>query len=147
MISHARFGALRLVQFLPDAEIAERENWEFMDHLWLGEAVGFSEWLRLENAPDVLRSLAIDFTDFPGEAAAEVLRMIDLPIRRGMKLNELREILGEPVKELRFVTAKDRVTYQFVLAGPPTYDVSCTVLNDGGLTYLVVMAPLPKGRG
>jgi hypothetical protein len=74
MISHARFGALRLAQFLPDAEIAELENWEFMYHVWLGEAVGFSEWLRLENDPGVLRSLAIDFTDFPEHAAAEVLR-------------------------------------------------------------------------
>jgi hypothetical protein len=32
-------GALRLVQFLPDAESAELENWEFMDHLWVGEAL------------------------------------------------------------------------------------------------------------
>src|SRR4051794_13247448 len=99
MISHARFGAMRLVQFLPHAEIAQLENWEIMDHFWLGEAVAFSEWLRLENEPDVLRSLAIDFTEFPGQVAAEVLRMIELPVRRGMKLDELREVLGEPVKE------------------------------------------------
>ena len=145
MISHARFGALRLVQFLPDAEIAELENWEFMDHLWLGEAVGFSEWLRLENEADVLRSLAVDFTEFPEQAAAEVLRRIELPVQRGMRLAELRQLFGEPMKELRFT--KDRVTYEFVVPGPPRYDVSCTVLNEGGLTYLVVMAPLPKGRG
>ncbi len=145
MISHARFGTLRLAQFLPDAEIAELEHWEFMNHLWVGEAVGFSEWLRLENEPEVLRSLAINFTEFPEQAAEEVLRMIDLPVRGGMGLAELRELLGEPVKELRFV--KDRVTYEFVLPGPPRYGVSCTVLNDGGLKYLVVMAPLPNGRG
>ena len=147
MISHARFGALRLVQFLPDAEIAQLENWEFMYHLWLGEAVSFSEWLRLENEPDVLRSLAIDFTEFPEQAAREVLRVIDLPVQRGVALEELREALGEPVNEHRFPRAKDRVTYQFVVFGPPRYDVSCTVLDEGGLTYLVVMAPLPKGRG
>jgi hypothetical protein len=145
MICHARFGALRLVEFLPDAEIAELENWEFMDHLWLGEAVGFSEWLRLENEPDVLRSLAIDLTEFPDQAAANVLRMIELPVQRGMSHAELRQLLGEPVKELLF--AKDRLTYEFVVPGPPRYDVSCTVLNDGGLTYLVVMTPLPRGRG
>jgi hypothetical protein len=144
MISHARFGTLRLAQFLEDSEIAELENWEFMDHLWVGEAVGFSEWLRLENEPDVLRSLTIDFTGFPEHAAAKVLRMIDLPVRGGMGFAELRELLGEPVKELRFV--KDRVTYEFVLPGPPRYDVSCTVLNDSGLTYLVVMTPLANGR-
>jgi hypothetical protein len=38
MISHGGFGALRLAQFLPDAEIAELEKWEFMNHVWLGEA-------------------------------------------------------------------------------------------------------------
>src|ERR1700687_825303 len=143
MISHARFGKLRLAQFLPDAEIAEFENWEFMDHLWVGEAVGFSEWLRLENKPETLRSLAIDFSEFPEAAAAEVLRTIGLGVRAAMKVNELRDLLGEPVKEHRFL--KDRVSYEFVVPGPPKYDVSCTVLNRGGLTYLVVMPPLPKG--
>lgn len=62
-----------------------------------------------------------------------------------MKLNELRELLGEPLKEHRFVN--DRVTYEFVFQGPPRYDVSCTFLSKGGLTYLAVMASLPKGRG
>jgi len=143
MISHARFGKLRLGQFRPDAKIAELDNWEFMDHVWVGEAVGFSEWLWLEDKPDTLRSLAIDFSEFPEQAAAEVLRTIDLPVRAGMTVEELRELWGEPAKELRFVRVKDRVTYQFVLPGPPRYDVSCTVLNEGGLTYLVVMAPLP----
>jgi hypothetical protein len=146
MISHACFGALTLAQFLPDAEIAELENWEFMDRLWLGEAIGFSEWLRLENDPGVLRSLAIDFTGFPERAAAEVLRTTELPVRRGMKRDEICEVLGEPTNEVRLPKVKDRVTYQFVV-GPPRYDVSCTVRNDGGLSYLVVMAPLQNGRG
>lgn len=145
MISHAAFGKLRLAQFLPGAEMAELDNWEFLDHLWVGEAVGFSEWLRLENQPETLRSLAIDFGEFPGPAAADVLRTIDLGVRAGMKLDKLCEILGEPTKEHRFVN--DRVSYEFVVPGPPTYDISCTVLNNGGLTYLVVVVPLPKGSG
>jgi hypothetical protein len=116
-----------------------------MDRIWIGEGIGFSEWLRLEHEPDMLRSLAIDFNEFPEQAAADVLRGIDLPVRAGMELNELRELLGNPVKEHRLVT--DRVSYEFVVPGPPRYDVSCTVLDTGGLTYLVVMAPLPKGRG
>lgn len=145
MISHAAFGKLRLAQFLPDAEIAELDHWEFMDHLWVGEAVGFSEWLRLESKPETLQSLAIDFSEFPGPAAADVLRTIDLDVRAGMNLDELREKLGEPPNEHRFV--KDRVSYEFVVSGPPKYDVSCTVLNNGGLTYLVVVVPLPEGRG
>lgn len=145
MISHAAFGKLRLAQFLSDAEIAELDNWELMDHLWVGEAVGFSEWLRLESNPETLRSLAIDFGEFPEPAALEVLRTIELGVRAGMKFDMLRHWLHEPVKEHRFV--KDRVTYEFVVQGPHTYHVSCTVLNEDGLTYLVVMVPLPKSRG
>ena len=145
MISHARFGKLRLAQFRPDAEIAVLDNWEFMDRMWVGEAVRFSEWLRLEKKPDTLRSLAIDFSEFPEEAAAQVLRTIELPVRGGMKLSALSKVLGKPVKEERF--GKDRVSYEFVVKGPPKYNVSCTVRNKGGLTYLVVMTPFPRGQG
>lgn len=137
MISHSRFGKLRLAQFRPDADIAELAGWEFMDALWVGESVGFSEWLRLESDPAVLRSLALDFAEFPADTADAVLRAIDLTVRAGMSAPELRAVLGKPAEELRFVA--DRVTYEFVVAGPPRYSVSCTVLNDGGLSYLVVM--------
>ena len=137
MIAHAKFGKLRLAQFCPDADIAELSRWEFMDAIWVGEAVGFSEWLRLESAPAVLRSLAIDFAEFPAVAAAAVLQAIDLPVRAGMSIRELRAMLGEPVEEHRFVA--DRVTCEFAAPGPSRYRVSCTVLNDGGLSYLIVM--------
>lgn len=137
MISHSQFGKLRLAQFRPDADIRELAGWEFMDELWVGEAVGFSEWLRLESDPAILRSLALDFSEFPADAAAAILRAIDLPVRAGMSAPELRTLLGEPVEEHRFVA--DRVTYEFVGPGSPIYSVSCTVLNDGGLSYLVVM--------
>ena len=139
MISHTRFGKLRLAQFRPDADIVGLAGWEFMDELWVGEAIGFSEWLRLESDPEVLRSLALDFAEFPPDATAAVLRAIDIPIRPGMQAEELRAVLGEPVEEHRFVA--DRVSYEFVAAGPPRYNVSCTVLNNGGLSYLVVMRP------
>lgn len=142
MIAHAKFGELRLAHFQPEAKITQLTNWEFMESIWVGEAIGFSEWLRLESDPHVLRSLAINFSSFPQTAAINVLQTIDLSIRAGMDLSELRAILGEPVKEYRFV--KDRITYDFILKGPPQYRISCTVLHKGGLTYLVIMAPLPK---
>ena len=138
MISYTRFGKLRLTQFRPDADIADLAGWEFMDDVWVGEAIGFSEWLRLESDPEVLRSLALDFAEFPADAADTVLRAIDLPVRAGMSAPELQTLFGDPVKQLRFVA--DRITYKFVVSGPH-YSVSCTVLNDGGLSYLVVMRP------
>jgi hypothetical protein len=140
MISQDQFGKLRLAQFRPEADIVELADWEFMDELWVGEAVGFSEWLRLQTEPMVLRSLAVDFTEFPEAAALAVLQTIELPIQRGMSDVELKARLGEPVEEFRFVA--DRITYKFAVPGPHRYNVSCTVLKQGGLSYLVVMHPL-----
>jgi hypothetical protein len=142
MISHDRFGTLRLAQFLPDAQITELRDWEFQEHIWIGEAIGFSEWLRLEDQPDVLRSLAIHFGELPNNTVKEVLGTIDLPIQGGMSFEELQTILGEPRETLQFVA--DRVTHEFLFQEPHPYKVSCTVLNEGGLVYLVVMVPLPE---
>ena len=145
MISYASFGRLRLSQFRPDTVIAELDNYEFMDHKWVGEAIGFSEWLRPENKPDTLQSLAIDFAEFPRLAAKDVLEAIDLNVAAGMGFQEVKKLLGVPIKEYRF--ANDRISYDFRVAGPPAYDVSFTFLTIGGLTYLVVMVPLPSALG
>lgn len=37
----------------------------------------------------------------------------------------------------------DRVSYDFRV-DEPRYTVNCTVLNDGGLTYVVVTTRLPR---
>src|SRR5262245_55435204 len=140
MIPYEQFGKLRLKQFLPSRRLAQLTNWEFMDRIWVGDALGFSEWLRLEDSPDATRSLAIDFTEFPRKASDKALATIGLPVRPGMNLQELRGLLGEPVREYRFTD--DRLSYEFIVQGPPRYNVRCTVLHDGGLTYLVVMTDL-----
>lgn len=142
MISHDIFGALRLAHFLPDAKIAPLRDFEFADRFWVGEAMGFSEWLRPEDDPDILRSLALDFAELPYTAVEAVLKAIDLPVSPGMTVDELRTILDEPSEILSFTP--DRLTYEFLCMGPPEYAISCTVLNDGGLTYLVVMIPPRK---
>lgn len=85
--------------------------------------------------------MAINFTDFSEKNAAQVFNALGLQLQRGMTLDELRRLFGEPVSEHRF--AKDRTTYEFVIAGPPTYNASCTVLHSGGLFYIVIMIPLP----
>lgn len=144
MIPHDQFARLRLAQFLPASEVEELSNWEFLDRIWVGEANGFSEWLRLADDPDVLRCLSLDFDQLPEEPTRKVLETIDLPVRYGMRLAELRGLLGESVGEEHLVS--DRVSYLFRVERP-SYDIDCTVLNDGGLTYVVVTTPLPtEGR-
>jgi hypothetical protein len=139
MIPYHDFGRLRLAAFVPDADLAQLEGWEFQNHVWLGEALGFSEWLRLEDDADVLRSLAIDFSEFPARAADAVLQAIQLPVRAGMSLEDLDRLLGPRIAEHRFVA--DRVSCDYFTPEPYRYRVPCTVLNDGGLSYLVVMVP------
>ena len=140
MISNRRFSRLRLRDFIGDLELAELRDWEFMDRLWLGEAHGFTQWLRLQGDPEVLRSLAIDLERFPEDSSRAVLDAIGLPLRRGMSRAQIVSLLGEPHNTLSFVA--DRETYEFRVAGDGTYDVSCTVLKQGGLTYLQVMTAL-----
>lgn len=139
MIPYDEFGGLRLEHFLPNSELAQLEHWEFQGHLWIGEALVFSEWLRLESDPDVLRSLAIDFLDFPAPAAEAVLRALLLPIFAGMSLQDLDGLFGSRVAEHRFVA--DRVTCEYFTPGSYRYRVSCTVFACGGLLYVVVMVP------
>jgi hypothetical protein len=140
MIPYTEFGKLRLSQFLPAVQVAELDNWEFEGHLWIGEASGFSEWLRLQSDPLVLRSLAIDFMDFPAEVAAKVLAMIDLPVRPGMTVEQTDALFGEHNRTFRFTA--DRATYCYRTRDAEPYSVSCTVLDNGGLTYLVIMVPM-----
>ena len=142
MISHDAFARLRLKQFLPPDAIAPLTDWEFLGRFWIGEGHGFTQWLRLEDDPSVLRSLAVDFHALPDVVVDAILTRLDLPVRRGMTIDQLRRVLGEPREVQTFVT--DRLSYDFDYGEPDEYDVSCTVLNDGGLTYLVVTVPLEE---
>jgi hypothetical protein len=144
VISYDRFGRLRLVDFLPARRVRLLRDWEFEGRVWVGEAAGFSEWLRLSDDPEVLRAMAIDFESFPARAAARVLAKLGLTVRKGMTLGKLEALLGRVTKTLRFVS--DRETYEFLTTGSQPYQVSCTVLKEGGLTYVGVMTPFPKKR-
>lgn len=139
MIPYSDFARLRLSAFVPEAEIAQLENWEFENHLWIGEAIGFSEWLRLASDPNTLRSLAIELAELSEPVVKSVLQRLKLPVRRGMSLNELDQLLGKRVVEYRFVS--DRISCDYFTPEPHRYRISCTVMNNGGLSYLVVMVP------
>jgi hypothetical protein len=135
-LTHDEFGQLRLSEFVPRDDIVELANWEFLDRLWVGEAVGFSEWLRPHDRQHVLESLALDMDDLPVDVVERVLTRIRVPVRKGMTFDELVNLFGAPFATEVF--ADDRRTFDFRYGSPDSYIVSCTVLNDGGLTYLVV---------
>jgi hypothetical protein len=63
LIPYDEFARLRLAQFYPDAsELVPLENWEFMGGVWVGEADGFTEFLRPEDRPNELGSIEIDLS-------------------------------------------------------------------------------------
>jgi hypothetical protein len=146
MISHSDFGKLRLPQFAAIEDIAFLDDWEFLNELWVGEAIGFSEWLALKRDPDVLRSLSLSFAELPESMCMAVLERIGLPLRRGMNIEDITTVLGRPQRTLVFPRAKDRKSYEFLVGKPDQFRVSCTVLNDGGLTYLVVTKTSSEGN-
>lgn len=138
MLSHRQFGKLRLSQFVPEKDLTPLDNWEYMGRLCVGEAIGFSEWLRFKRSDNVLRSLALDFSELSRKVVTAVLERLGLPLRPGMSIEQIKLALGEPKSTEAFV--KNRKTFDFVCGKRAKYLISCTLLNKGGLTYLVVMS-------
>jgi hypothetical protein len=139
MISYEGFGRLRLATFLePEAEIVRRDNWEFMDCWWLGDGHKFSEFLRLCNDPDVTRSVAVDFRDLTAGEASAIMSAVSLPLSHGMTRDDICRVLNtEPLGMQQFCA--DRKRLKFTVGDAEKYYLSCTVLNEGGLIYVVVM--------
>ncbi|HUT61539.1 MAG TPA: hypothetical protein VNA25_27165 [Phycisphaerae bacterium] len=142
MIAYDEFGRLRLAQFMPQAEIIELDDWQFMGRTWVGEAVGFSEWLCLKSEPSVLRSLSLDFSGLPATVAASVLKRLRLPLRARMNSEEIGAALGRP--RLVFTFAGGRRSYEYAYGTDFAYSVSCTVHETQGLIDVVVMRPLDE---
>src|SRR5688500_18950052 len=98
LIPYSRFGRLRLADFAPSrAEVVNVGDWEFMDDRWVGEAVGgFTEFLRLEEEPEVVRSVALGLAALPRDVSAAILGAIGLPLEPGMEAASVEARLGRP---------------------------------------------------
>jgi len=131
MLEPEAFARMRLSDFLPPQDITTLSDWEYLERLWVGEANGFSEWLRPETEPDTLAALSLDLTNFPQPALELVLRRLELPLRPGMEPPEVEPILGPALSQQRFVS--DRITYHYAINN--NYRAECTFLEQGGLTY------------
>ena len=147
MIGAEAFGQLRLRHFLAREDITELSNWKFQGEYWVGEADGFTEFLRLESDPDVVRSIALDLAELPEPACQSIFGALGIQMTRGMSAQDVVGLLGRPSSEKQFPQAKDRVTQVFRLY-EPSYEVSCTVHESKGLVYAVIssLAPRPKRR-
>jgi len=138
MITHQELASLRLEDFLPQtAEIEAVDGWAFMDQVWMGEVYGFTEWLRLRDDPQVLRSVSLDLAYLDQDVADRVLSTLQLPLEYGMELEEVNDVLGPPAGQLPLVP--NRVTYEYLAGNREKYYISATIDQQEGLVYLVVM--------
>jgi hypothetical protein len=126
MIAHHDLAPLRLKDFLPQTDrIEEVDGWEFMDKVWLGEVYGFTEWLRLREDPEVLRSVSMDLADLDQEIADRVLATLQLPLEFGMEFEEVNQVLGEPAGQVQLVP--NRITYEYLVGNQEKYYISATI--------------------
>ncbi|MEU5946931.1 hypothetical protein ABZ793_15390 [Micromonospora sp. NPDC047465] len=141
-ISHDAFGRLRLADFIAAEHLEQLHGWEYLDRCWVGEASDFTEWLRLESAPGVTRSVAIDLVALPESTVQSMIGMLQLPLRAGQGQEEITGVLGEPIGTRSFV--RDRVTLIFRIGAAEPYELSCTIHEEQGLIYLTMHpTPLP----
>ena len=138
LISHLGFGKLRLENFISqNSPVESLADWEFMDDYWIGEAFGFSEWLRLEVQPGETQSISINLEDFDLDELNKIFNTLKVPLKPGMTYEEIKKILGTPLNTQSFVA--NRRSYEFIVGNKDEYYVSCTVVDKVGFTYFVMM--------
>ena len=139
--TYDEFGKLRLRRFV-SRRIRALKDWEYEEELWVGEACGFTEVLRLARDPKVVRSVAVDLTDLPSRAQARLWNALGVPLRHGMTSRQIFALLGRPRRTKSFVP--NRLTYEFRIGSRWRYRISCTVLEKGGLVYFTMLAPTKR---
>ena len=144
LIPYADFADLRLVHFVPpEAEVVDLSDWEYEDDVWVGEAIGFTEWLRLQDEPEILRSISLDLSDLSAEVSDAILRRIGLPLQRGMDQDAVDAVLGSATATTHILS--DRHTAEYSVGSRFPYTVSCT-FAERGLSFVTMRAPTPRRR-
>lgn len=135
MLSYRDFSCMRLSDFVRDP--APLDDWEFMGRLWVGEALGFTEWLCPAEKPTELGSLSVDLVAF--EHWEDVLRRLQLPLKKGMRLTDVQQVLGRPTRRIEWEPT--RFDAEFIYPPSQPYWISCTFRDADGLIYLTIMLP------
>lgn len=139
IISHDHFGRLRLADFAPDGtKLVALEGWEYLDRLWVGEAIGFTEWLRYVERPDVLGALSLALSTLPDEMSQRVLAILQLPLSRGMNYSQVVGVLGEPMRSRQYVN--NQTTFDFQCGSKWKYEIGCTIRDKEGLIHITIVA-------
>ncbi len=137
MISYTEFGKLRLNNYLDNDEIERCEDFYFMEDTWAGLTAGFTEWLQLEDEPDVTRSVSLDLDELAADVQEKMLTKLELPVHKGMNRENILGIFGTPVSI--DTNAGDRESFEYLAGATEKYYLSFTVHESDGLIYIVMM--------
>lgn len=136
LIDKISFEKLRLKDFIP--EVQSLSNWEFMEELWIGDALGFTEWLRPMNRDNQTQSISLDLNDLDSEVAWRVFDVLGLELEKGMTKQEVIEEFGNPSRTLSYT--KSRQNYEYLIgSGQNEYHLSLTIDENDGLVYVVMI--------
>jgi hypothetical protein len=118
LIPYHEFKTLRLSHFYKPAfllgsPIKILRDWEFMGGSWVGEAVGFTEFLCLTNNAAELGSLAIDLIALPERTINAILDTLKLQLKPYISRLEVEYVLGKSHNTTTFV--KDRKSFDFLV--------------------------------
>lgn len=137
MLAFDQFARLRLRSFFPPtAVVDDLAEWEFIDDRWVGEGVGFTQFLRLEAEPDTLRSVSLDLEDLSDSVAQAVFDRLDLPLRLGMGIAETIHRFGLPTDT---ITVGVETTLGFAVDADVPYEVSCIFDPEEGLIFVTIL--------
>jgi hypothetical protein len=135
-INYDSFYKLKLSDFFADKEgIETLENWEFMDDIWFGEAIGFSEWLVLQHNIKE-KSISLDLNDFSDDMLSKIASALNLNIVKGLSKDAVMKQFGHPKNTVSFVS--DRVSFEYIIGSIEKYYLSLTITDDEGLIYVVL---------
>lgn len=139
IIDYERFGRFDVRPFAQAGRgVIQQGDYEWRGGIWTNEWIGACTGVsRHESMPDEVGGLEIDFRELPERDVMAIFDAIQLPLKPGMTLQEVKVVLGEPFESVDFI--EDRKGYGFNVGSRFAYEVGCIIRDSIGLTYVSVI--------
>jgi len=101
------------------------------------EGLAFTYFAWRPDEPRMTAEVALDFREeCPPEVGKRILETIKLPVRAGMSLPEVQQLLGQP--EFSNLSAEGEGFVRFVCGEMWPYYVGCNVTKNQGVTGVII---------
>lgn len=140
LIPYQQFGKLRISHFYPKGTqlfLDESDSTECAIGRAATEGLAFTYFAWRANEPGMTAEVALDFRqECPPEAGIRILEAIRLPLRPGMSLHEIQQILGSP--EVAQLSSEEQGFVRFVCGERWPYFVGCHLKKGQGMTGIII---------